>query len=69
MEPVFLLEAGVNVVEAVEALRAGRTQIAIVTDPDAGVSQVGFVALEDLLEQVIGRFDDETDDLPVRARA
>jgi CBS domain containing-hemolysin-like protein len=69
MEPVFLLDAGVNVVEAVEALRAGRTQIAIVTDPGAGVSQVGFVALEDLLEQVIGRFDDETDDLGVRARA
>ena len=26
---------------------------------------VGFVALEDLLEQVIGRFDDETDPIPV----
>ncbi|HET6480864.1 MAG TPA: hypothetical protein VFG35_12615, partial [Actinoplanes sp.] len=33
------------------------------TAPGA-VSQVGFVALEDLLEQVIGRFDDETDVLP-----
>jgi hypothetical protein len=26
--------------------------------------RIGFVALEDLLEQVIGRFDDETDPVP-----
>ncbi|MBU2662295.1 hemolysin family protein [Actinoplanes bogorensis] len=67
MEPPFLLDAGVNVVEAVAALRAGRAQLAVVTD-DAG-AQVGFVALEDLLEQVIGRFDDETDQLPAPANA
>ncbi|MBM2617717.1 HlyC/CorC family transporter [Actinoplanes sp. LDG1-06] len=67
MEPAYLLDAGVNVVEAVAALRAGRTQLAIVTGDDA--AQVGFVALEDLLEQVIGRFDDETDDLPATANA
>ncbi|MCY1145160.1 hemolysin family protein [Actinoplanes sp. Pm04-4] len=66
MEPAFLMDCGVNVVEAVANLRAGRTQLAIVTTagPSGTVEQVGFVALEDLLEQVIGRFDDETDDLP-----
>ncbi|MCM4083631.1 hemolysin family protein [Paractinoplanes hotanensis] len=71
MEPAFLLDPGVNVVEAVAELRAGRTQLAVVTVPAAGgaVEQVGFVALEDLLEQVIGRFDDETDDLPATTGA
>ena len=29
---------------------------------------VGFVALEDLLEEVIGEFDDETDPVPVGRR-
>ncbi len=73
MEPAFLLDAGVNVVQAVAALRANRAQLAIVTASaeagTEGVAQVGFVALEDLLEQVIGRFDDETDDLPATANA
>ena len=58
MEPAFLLDAHVSVVEAVAALRSGRAQLAIVTE---NAAQAGFVALEDLLEQVIGRFDDETD--------
>ncbi|MEV4351909.1 hemolysin family protein [Actinoplanes sp. NPDC049596] len=56
--PAFTVDAEVSVVEAVAALRAGRAQLAIVT---ADGAQAGFVALEDLLEQVIGRFDDETD--------
>jgi len=61
MDPVFDLDAEVGVVDAVTAMRAGRAQIAIVT---SGGAQIGFVALEDLLEQVIGRFDDETDPVP-----
>ncbi|MGK5678629.1 hemolysin family protein [Actinoplanes sp. URMC 104] len=72
MEPAFPLDAGVTVVDAVAALRAGRAQLAVVTEPDAAgtaAAQVGFVALEDLLEQVIGRFDDETDQLPAPAGA
>jgi CBS domain containing-hemolysin-like protein len=62
MDPAFELDASVTVMEAVTAMRAGRAQLAIVTSSGA---QVGFVALEDLLEQVIGRFDDETDPVPV----
>ena len=63
MDPPFRLAAAVPVTEAVTAMRAGRAQLAIV-DED-GV-RMGFVALEDLLEQVIGRFDDETDPVPAR---
>jgi CBS domain containing-hemolysin-like protein len=62
MDPAFRLDARVSVVEAVAAMRAGRAQLAMVAD---GGRTVGFVALEDLLEQVIGRFDDETDPVPV----
>ncbi len=62
MDPAFLLDAQESVVKAVSAMQAGRAQLAIVTTGD---EQVGFVALEDLLEQVIGRFDDETDPIPV----
>ncbi|NMO57420.1 HlyC/CorC family transporter [Actinoplanes sp. TBRC 11911] len=58
MDPPFVLDAESSVVEAVTAMRAGRAQLALV-GPGAG-----FVALEDLLEQVIGRFDDETDQVP-----
>jgi CBS domain containing-hemolysin-like protein len=65
MDDAFELDAAVSVVDAVTAMRAGRAQLAIVTS--AG-EQVGFVALEDLLEQVIGPFDDETDPVPVSRR-
>jgi CBS domain containing-hemolysin-like protein len=46
-------------------MRVHRAQLAMVTR-DGG--RVGFVALEDLLEQVIGEFDDETDPVPVGRR-
>ena len=62
MDPAFLLDAQESVVKAVSAMQAGRAQLAIVTTGD---DEVGFVALEDLLEQVIGRYDDETDPIPV----
>ena len=62
MDPVFTLAAADRVVDAVAAMRSGRAQLALVRDDDA---VVGFVALEDLLEQVLGRFDDETDPVPV----
>ena len=47
-------------------MREHRAQLALVTDDDRRT--VGFVALEDLLEEVIGEFDDETDPIPVAAR-
>jgi CBS domain containing-hemolysin-like protein len=62
MDPVFTLDAGERVVDAVAAMRAGRAQVAMVYD---GERWTGFVALEDLLEQVLGRFDDETDPVGV----
>ncbi|MFF5293291.1 hemolysin family protein [Paractinoplanes globisporus] len=58
MDAVFTLSAEDRVVDAVTAMRAGRAQLAL-------VGLAGFVALEDLLEQVLGRFDDETDPVPV----
>jgi CBS domain containing-hemolysin-like protein len=65
MDPPFVLDAAVTVTDAVTLMRAARAQLAMVTR--AG-KRVGFVALEDLLEQVIGEFDDETDPVPVGRR-
>ena len=41
-----------------------RSQLALVATAAAPTRPVGFVALEDLLEEVIGEFDDETDPVP-----
>jgi CBS domain containing-hemolysin-like protein len=57
----FVLAATATVTEAVAAMRADRAQLALVRE---GGATVGFVALEDLLEEVIGEFDDETDAVP-----
>jgi len=65
MDEPFVLAAAVTVTDAVTQMKAARAQLAIVTR--AG-RRVGFVALEDLLEQVIGEFDDETDPIPVGRR-
>jgi CBS domain containing-hemolysin-like protein len=65
MSPPFVLDMGMSVTAAVAAMRAGRAQLAMVTRRGR---RVGFVALEDLLEQVIGEFDDETDPVPVGRR-
>jgi CBS domain containing-hemolysin-like protein len=65
MDPPFVLGAEVTITNAVSAMRAGRAQLAMVTEDSR---RVGFVALEDLLEQVIGEFDDETDPVPVGRR-
>lgn len=61
MGPPFVLDAAVTVTDAVTAMRADRAQLALVARDGR---RVGFVALEDLLEQVIGEFDDETDAAP-----
>jgi CBS domain containing-hemolysin-like protein len=65
MDRPFVLTAKVRVTDAVTSMRAGRAQLAMVT---RNGHRVGFVALEDLLEQVIGEFDDETDPVPVGRR-
>jgi CBS domain containing-hemolysin-like protein len=61
----FTLSADVTVTDAVTAMRAARAQLAMVTEYGR---RIGFVALEDLLEQVIGEFDDETDLVPTGRR-
>ena len=65
MDPPFVIDAAVTVTDAVTQMRANRAQLAMVTGEG---SRIGFVALEDLLEQVIGEFDDETDPIPVGRR-
>lgn len=61
MDRPFVLTADVRVTDAVNAMRANRAHLAMVT---RNGRRSGFVALEDLLEQVIGEFDDETDPVP-----
>jgi CBS domain containing-hemolysin-like protein len=56
--PPHLLRSGQSVMSAIRGMREQRAQVALVGD---GTATVGLVALEDLLEQVIGQFDDETD--------
>jgi CBS domain containing-hemolysin-like protein len=60
----FRLDAAATVTEAVAAMRADQAQLALVTNGAGAARPVGFVALEDLLEEVIGEFDDETDPVP-----
>ncbi|GGS45109.1 MULTISPECIES: hemolysin family protein [Actinokineospora] len=59
MGDVLLLPATEPVAAAVTTMRAHRAQLALVTADDGAV--VGIAALEDLLEELIGEFDDETD--------
>ncbi|GII23046.1 hemolysin family protein [Planosporangium mesophilum] len=58
MTTPYTLAADTTVPSAVTAMRQHRAQVAFVTE---GGRVVGLVALEDLLEEVIGEFDDETD--------
>jgi CBS domain containing-hemolysin-like protein len=59
------LTADTSVLDAIAAMRQRRSHLALVSDP-SGV--IGLVTLEDLLEQVIGQFDDETDPVINAAR-
>ncbi|GAA1556129.1 hemolysin family protein [Kribbella sancticallisti] len=52
------LQAGTPVAVAIRVMRENHSQLAVVQE---GEEPVGVVALEDLLEEVIGEFDDETD--------
>ncbi|WP_405426264.1 hemolysin family protein [Micromonospora sp. NBC_00617] len=64
MTPAFTLPATSTVTEAVAAMRARQSQLALVRNGGGPARPIGFVALEDLLEEVIGEFDDETDMVP-----
>lgn len=59
MADVLTLRANLPVAAAVTAMRADRAQLALVADAEDRV--IGIAALEDLLEELIGDFYDETD--------
>jgi CBS domain containing-hemolysin-like protein len=59
MSTPFTMSESQPVAEAVTLMREKRAQLALVTGPTGNV--VGIAALEDLLEELIGEFDDETD--------
>jgi CBS domain containing-hemolysin-like protein len=61
MSPAITVDSALNVAAAAARMRAARAQLALVA-ADGRVT--GFVALEDLLEQIIGEFYDETDREP-----
>lgn len=54
-----VLDPHESVVQAIGRMRADRSQLALVASADGEV--IGITALEDLLERVLGEFDDETD--------
>ncbi len=58
--------ADTPVATAIRTMRDRRSQLAVVL---ANEQPLGVVALEDLLEEVIGEFDDETDPIISAARA
>ncbi|TCO16923.1 CBS domain containing-hemolysin-like protein [Kribbella steppae] len=59
------LPADTPVATAIRTMRDHRSQLAVVQADD---QPLGVVALEDLLEEVIGEFDDETDPIISAAR-
>ena len=59
MFPPLTLPGGEMVSKAVTVMRSQRAQLALVADASSTV--VGLIALEDLLEEIIGEFEDETD--------
>jgi len=58
MKEPLRVAAGTPVATAIRTMRDQRSQLAVVQGED---EPLGVVALEDLLEEVIGEFDDETD--------
>jgi CBS domain containing-hemolysin-like protein len=58
LTPVLAIDHTSTVAAAVETMRERRSQLAVVANGDL---QLGVVGLEDLLEQILGQFDDETD--------
>ncbi len=56
--PALHLAEGLSLLDAISAMRAERAQLVLVEGP---AGPVGLVTMEDLLERVLGRFEDETD--------
>lgn len=64
MSEAELMSHDLVLLAAVGVMRSRREQIALVTDARGEV--VGLTALEDLLERILGEFNDETDHVPAR---
>lgn len=60
LQPVASLPASMPLIDAVSSLRTQRGQLALVRDDQGRV--VGMTSMEDILEQILGEFDDESDD-------
>ncbi|WP_109473384.1 hemolysin family protein [Ornithinimicrobium cavernae] len=59
-QEAITLPASLPLIDGVQRMRQERAQLALVSDPEGTV--VGLISLEDLLEQILGEFDDETDE-------
>lgn len=60
IQPVASLRSTLPLIDAVASLRAQRGQLALVRDPDGRV--IGMTSMEDILEQILGEFNDESDE-------
>lgn len=60
LQPVASLPATMPLIDAVSSLRQQRAQLALVRDEQGRV--VGMTSMEDILEQILGEFDDESDE-------
>lgn len=60
LQPVASLPADMPLIDAVSSLRQQRGQLALVRDEQGRV--VGMASMEDILEQILGEFDDESDE-------
>ncbi len=58
--PAMRIPSTLPLIDSVIAMRQERAQLAVVSGPDDRV--VGLTSLEDILEQILGEFDDETDE-------
>jgi CBS domain containing-hemolysin-like protein len=59
MSTPLSLPADMTVAEAATTMRQHRAQLALITEDTH--QTVGLVALEDLIEEILGEFNDETD--------
>ena len=59
LQPVASLPSSMPLIDAVSSLRSQRGQLALVRDEQGRV--VGMASMEDILEQILGEFDDESD--------
>lgn len=57
--PALHVDAQLSLLDTVSLMRARHAQLVLVDGPSG---PLGLVTMEDLLERVLGRFDDETDD-------